>query len=782
MAIPESVFIAAVKEKIGKELNAEQLEIIVSPSNKNLNIVAGPGSGKTTVMVIRILYLIFVHKYEPKTILATSFTKKAAKQIRSRLLTWSDILISLWLDDEEFYNSHNWLNNLNFNAITSGTLDSIIQDIISPILRRLNEPPLVACDEVILRSIALRQVWKYELTKCDDFITYMDTCLPQADIKINYQRVRKIINQIVNFNERFINDIVDEEEFFASQKHAGAEIFEKALASYREELGNYGLCSFSLLQRRFYEVLQNGEADTEVCGFRTIFVDEFQDTNAIQEAIYFELLRRSKSQNNCNLVVVGDDDQSLYRFRGATVEIFLEHEKRIWAQLEQKTNTYYLFKNYRSTPNIIDACNEFLHIDEDFQSIRPKGKPLIVSANKKRPNFPILGLFRPTRGEISRELSSILHSITSKGLTVCLNDGTKEKLEGNHFNQICLLSHSPKEVRGNTRRLAGLLSDNLGSEKIFNYRGINIGEDRVIGIICGLILFCLDSDLEVQDECLSNYQQSLVIVPFDNWRNEASDYLHSLDSGGNSSLQKYIDEWNERKSLHGGEISDVYITSLIYDLLYWMPELSNQPETFLRLEVITRAIENLALITPYQMNIRGRKYRERSAENNDNYSVKRIMMHLLFPLSEGEFDVDEELIEIPPRNSISIMSIHQSKGLEFPMVVVDVGSDFKTNHFMQEMLRFPTGEGYDQAMEDLLRPYSSAFQGWPNGRTNSARRFDDLIRRTFVAFSRAEIALLLVGQSEKDSISPNLKIQNIQYAYDRNANLHLNWWRDIVLL
>lgn len=782
MPIPETVFIAAVKEKIGKELNDEQLEIIVSSSNKNLNIVAGPGSGKTTVMVIRILYLIFVQKFEPKTILATTFTKKAAKQIRSRLLTWSDVLISQWLDDEEYFEIHYWLKNLNFNAITSGTLDSIVQDILSPILRRLNEPPLVACDDVILRSIALRQVWKYKLNKNDDFIKYMDSCLPQADIKVNYQRVKKIIDQIVNFNERFINDIVDEDEFFSSQKHAGARIFEEVLASYRDELGIYGLCSFSLLQRRFYEILQNGEADADVCGFRTIFVDEFQDTNAIQEAIYFELIRRSKSQYNCNLVVVGDDDQSLYRFRGATVEIFLNHEKRIWSQLEQKTNTYYLFKNYRSTPNIIDACNDFLYIDEDFQSIRPKDKPLIVSANNKRPNFPILGLFRPTRDELSRELSRIIHSITSNGLTVCLNDGTKEKLAGSHFNQICLLCHSPKEVRGNKRRLAGLLSDNLGSEKVFNYRGINIGEDRIIGIICGLILYCLDGDFEVQDGCLSEYQQSLVTDPFNKWRNEASDYLHSLDSGRYISLQKYIDEWNERESLHGGEISDVYITSLIYDLLYWMPELSNLPETFLRFEVITRAIENLALITPYQMNVRGRKYRESSAEKNDNFSVKRIMMNLLFPLSEGLFEVDEELIEIPPRNSIPIMSIHQSKGLEFPMVVVDVGSDFKTNHFMQEMLRFPTGEGYDQAMEDLLRPYSSVFQGWPNGRTNSDRRFDDLIRRTFVAFSRAEIVLLLVGQSEKNSECPNLKIQNIQYAYDRNANLHLGWWSDILLL
>jgi len=779
MAISETDFLTAIKDVLERPLNDEQIGVVTAAPAHDLNVVAGPGSGKTTVMVLRILYLIFVHEYNPQTIMATTFTKKAAGQIRSRLLEWSDRLNGHWMADSAQEDNFEWLNELNFNAITSGTLDSIVQDLLSPILRRLNELPLLAGDSVIINILALRNIWG--IRNDDDFITYMSGVFPQAEIDSAYDRVNKVTKLLVNLNERLINDMVDEDAFFADQEHDGAANLQQALEEFRNELAEYGLCSFSQLQQRFLTAVQNGDADEQINHYRAILVDEFQDTNAIQEALYFAIIQRAEMSDDCNIMVVGDDDQSLYRFRGATVEIFLEHEARLAKALHRVTHTHYLFRNYRSTANIVNSCNHFLQLDDTYQEVRPADKPFIHPSNSTRADFPVLGMFRNSRDALAHDLAELLQNITNEGQEIALSLDEKELLVGSNYNQICLLGHSPKEERSDTRRLAGLLSDNLGPEHVFNYRGRNIGEDETISILCGLILHCIDGECVVQDD-LPGWMNAEVGI-FNGWRHSAMEYIDSLNGISLESLQQYIENWNNRASLNGGRNEDYYLVEIIYELIHWMPDLSNMPETYLRLEVLTRSIESLALITPYQMRIRGRAYRDRTAEENDRGSVNRIFRGLFYPLSKGLFEIDENLLEIPPINAMPILSIHQSKGLEYPMVIVDVGSDFRNEHRMQAFNRFPEiTNGYDQAMEDWLRPYSAAFPGWPNGRMIRDRCFDDLIRRTFVAFSRAQACLLLVGQGPGIGQGPHMGIRNIAYAYDRDGNQHQDWWEDIVFI
>ena len=115
------------------------------------------------------------------------------------------------------------------------------------------------------------------------------------------------------------------------------------------------------------------------------------------------------------------------------------------------------------------------------------------------------------------------------------------------------------------------------------------------------------------------------------------------------------------------------------------------------------------------------------------------------------------------------MSIHQSKGLEFPLVIVDVGSGFKTNDIKTQKLRFPKSLKEQKTIEDTIRRHSILGE---SERSEKDRLFDDLTRLYFVAFSRAESVLLLVG------LNPAIEGYNKKDQHINIPNIALGWSRD----
>jgi DNA helicase II / ATP-dependent DNA helicase PcrA len=154
------------------------------------------------------------------------------------------------------------------------------------------------------------------------------------------------------------------------------------------------------------------------------------------------------------------------------------------------------------------------------------------------------------------------------------------------------------------------------------------------------------------------------------------------------------------------------------------------------LEVICRAIAQNAAYSRYESKI---------WSNKESESIKEAYWNIFIPLATGVIELNEELIETFPRNRLSILSIHQAKGLEFPMVIVDVSSDFKANYSAQRFKRFPDpnkpGETY--ILEDEVRQFSP-LKDFPV-RPPIDRAFDDLVRQYFVAYSRAQKVLILIG-------------------------------------
>ena len=207
---------------------------------------------------------------------------------------------------------------------------------------------------------------------------------------------------------------------------------------------------------------------------------------------------------------------------------------------------------------------------------------------------------------------------------------------------------------------------------------------------------------------------------------------------------------------------------LAYKLTTWIEELQDDVEGVVYLEAITKSITQTGFFNEYHSNI--------SFENAyaERQSVLEAIWNIFIPLSTGGVKIDESLLETLPNNRVNVLSIHQSKGLEFPLVIVDVGSKFKTNDIKTQKLRFPKSLKDKITIEDSIRKHSVLGE---SDRSEKDRSFDDLTRLYFVAFSRAESVLLLVGLSSAiegyTKKNKHFDIPNVALGWSRNENYNL---------
>jgi DNA helicase-2/ATP-dependent DNA helicase PcrA len=164
---------------------------------------------------------------------------------------------------------------------------------------------------------------------------------------------------------------------------------------------------------------------------------------------------------------------------------------------------------------------------------------------------------------------------------------------------------------------------------------------------------------------------------------------------------------------------------------------TDDPEHQVYLEAISRAAAQAAAFSPYRaLILRDEPHRIRS--------IQAVIRDVLVPIADDFVEVDEDIMPSVPRNRLNLMTIHQAKGLEFPLVIVDIASDFKINHVKQRFRRFPDNASSVTMLENDL---ASCTPTGPlrTARTAIQRSFEDLIRLYYVAYSRPQSALLLIG-------------------------------------
>jgi DNA helicase-2/ATP-dependent DNA helicase PcrA len=313
-----------------------------------------------------------------------------------------------------------------------------------------------------------------------------------------------------------------------------------------------------------------------------------------------------------------------------------------------------------------------------------------------------------------------------------------------------ILMASPLEYTPHSaRRFPHYLRHYLEEEglEVFNPRGESLERAQTTELLAGLLLEYLDPGRSVENSL--DRLPSRARSSFHQWRKTARKSTFMDEVQG---------EW---------PYNELHLLELWYDLLSYTPD--GYKEERLRVEALTRTIEQASHFARYQGRV----------VPGEEASIQEVYWNLLVPLATGAIEVDELLLnqQPAPPNRVNIMSIHQAKGLEFPLVVVDVGSDYSRIHRSHAYRRFPLDGDRASHLEDQLRRYSPL--GEP-ARSSRDRAFDDLIRQYYVAFSRPKDLLLLIGLSPvKDGYrvdNERFYIPNVATGWDREAR----WpWRGL---
>lgn len=761
--IPINTFHRAIVSVRGNPPNTYQCQAIEKAPSDPLFIVAGPGSGKTTLLTLRILKLMIVDQIPARAILATTFTKKAAAELRSRILGWGFKIIDVLKQDTTLDKSQrDWLDRMDINQIITGTTDSLAERVLREYRQPGQIPPLLA-DGYITSTLMLKEgLFPNQIYKDDELKVFLRQFSGVA-YRFGVGGMAQVLTAIF---DRRQHDMVDWNRFVGSVSPTQQPIvglMDQALSSYQNALQTLKMLDFASLEAEFLIRLQNGTLKDFADQLQVVLVDEYQDSNLLQEQIYFALAQSSKGA----LTVVGDDDQSLYRFRGATVELFSDFENRYFQTFAKQPTQIFLSTNYRSTSNIVQFVNTFATMDQDYQTVRVANKPTISTHPKAISGLPVLGMFRDDVQTLGQDLAKFVHDIFC-GNGFVLPDGQviqKDPVKGAP-GDCALLCSSPNEYSGSGKiRLPGVMRDELGQRaptlEIFNPRGQSLTEIPVVCRFAGLLLECLDPGGRIQ-RGISGFNDINPIL--DNWRDEAINYTN--DTNCPKGLVDYAVGWGDRDPNQAKHVwpRQVSFLELLYGLVHWFPELHDDPEGQIYLEIFTRQASSAETIGKFK----GQVVYNSLKQDISDASVVEILRNVIAPIASGSTQINEDLVDMFPRNRLSVFSIHQSKGLEFPITIVDVGSDFKPGRGSgsHTFKRFPTKSGPPHLLEDLLRPYSPNL-GIPN-RSGVDRAFDDLFRLYFVAYSRAQEVLLLVGLN---SCLPN-GINTITTGYDRHGANH----------
>lgn len=279
-----------IEEKLMKY--SKEQELAIKHLNGPCMVIAGPGSGKTAVITGRIKYLIESAGVSPADILVITFTRAAASQMEQRFKAMTK--------------GHDY-------RVRFGTFHSIYFWIIKTAYN-LNNQSVISNDEK-------RKIIEKIL----------------AGMSLEYENKEDIISSILSQISIVKCDMINIENYYS--KDMPEDVFREVYRRFHHEMNRFGKIDFDDMMVMCYELLNKRPDILKSCRniFKYIMVDEFQDSNKIQYEI-FKLLAKPLE----NVFVVGDDDQSVYGFRGARPEIMFLFEKDF-----KNTRKYYLVDNYR---------------------------------------------------------------------------------------------------------------------------------------------------------------------------------------------------------------------------------------------------------------------------------------------------------------------------------------------------------------------------------------------------------------------------------------------------
>jgi len=656
--------------------NDQQKEAI-SYTDGPLLITAGPGTGKTFTLVQRAVYLIQEKNVAPEQIMIATFTEKAAKEIITR--------ITNELSERNI--------NVNVNEMYIGTFHSIclrfIQDNLEYTDFKKNYRLLDNLDQ------------QYFI-----FQNYFQTFKPieNIDVIFDAQGVWKRSMDIAGLVNTLNEELVDH-ALLCADNNVKIKVAGKVLCAYNELLKDQNMLDFSTIQTAAYRLLKDNKTILQKLQeqIRYIMIDEYQDTNYIQEQIVFLL-----GSENQNIAVVGDDDQGLYRFRGATIRNILEFPSKF---KEGTCKQVSLIRNYRSDSQIIDFYNDWMTTTSgtNFKFAWDKfryAKTIVPNeASPLKSSSVVTVSSKNDENEWQKKILAFIRKLLSSGKIT-------------NLNQIAFLFNSVKNDK--VIRLSKYLENNGIS--IYSPRSNMFFQRDEIMLLFGCLLLAFPTYVSILKKREFNYADESLYTYYEKCINKASEYM---DKDDGAELKRWISE-KEKKHLKLTKNTDYAFSGLFYQLMGSSPfsciidiELTNGAMDL-------RPVRNLSMFSKilakyeYLHNVK-----VFTVDTIDNVVEKFFNMYMKFLVNGGIGEYEDDS-EYAPSGCVSFLTIHQSKGMEFPITVV--GS---LNNYPRDR---------KSTIIDMIEPkyfHRKAFE--PADKI----KFFDFWRLYYTAFSRAQNMLVL---------------------------------------
>jgi DNA helicase-2/ATP-dependent DNA helicase PcrA len=599
------------------EANRSQL-LAICRTDGPVQIIAGPGSGKTFTLVERIAALLSKYELTPENLFVATFTDKAAQELITR--------ISSKLDQMGV--------RFNLNEMYLGTFHSIC-------LRFLQE--------------------NREFTRLRRNFTLMDQFDQQYFLYENLEAYRSIPNceavlgtaAVSSWNKsesllKWVNKISEEAldpEVLCTATDERIRAVGECYKLYHRQLDEANALDFSTIQIEALRLLQKHPQVLAELRERIkyLMIDEYQDTNTIQEKIIFALAGQLG-----NICVVGDDDQGLYRFRGATIRNILEFADKFPPGSSSKVP---LTINYRSHPQIIDFFNEWMteqNWSYDGKTFR-LDKHIEPPEDKWFPNVPAV-IKVSAEGVADNWHSEVLAFLRALQNSHALTN----------WNQVAFLFRSvrnPKVVA-----LARYLEKN--GIPVYSPRSNMFFEREEVRLMIGALIFLFpqfpearkwkpDAELEIWNY----YDQCFEL------------FAGELRKPENENLLKWARQ-AARKHCPLIQNADYAFSGLFYQLLQF-PLFSRYiaPDSLGSI-IESRASRNLALLSQLLNKF---EYLHRVSVLNPKFlekNIRNLFNQFLRFLKDGGINEYEDDTDYAPQGCVSFLTIHQAKGLEFPVVFV----------------------------------------------------------------------------------------------------------------
>lgn len=609
-------------------LNPEQKEAVMHLDGPLL-ILAGAGSGKTRVITYRIAYMMKKHHIAPGSILAITFTNKAANEMKER--------INKLVGDTSRY-------------IWSGTFHSIF----ARILRRHAE------------SIGFTSA--FTIVDTDDQIKLIKQVMAELEIPEKLYKPRNFQFEI----SKQKNDMIGVDEY---EKYAGKDVYyanaAKVYRRYQERLLENNSMDFDDILIYMVKLLRH---DPEVLSFyqnkfKYIMVDEYQDTNRAQ---YMAIKLLSDAHKN--ICVVGDDDQSIYSFRGADVRMILSFEKDFKGAKVVK-----LEQNYRSTSTILEAANKVIsnnrsRKDKKLRTDGEKGSQIILmNADTQLVEAmftadTIIKLVKSGKCQYSDIAVLYRMNALSRTLESSLREhGIPFKIYGG------MRFYDRKEIKDVFAYLRVIADgqDNLAFERIINVPKRGIGDATVdvvrelamnMGTDC--LTICRDAydfpELQRAAGKLNNFYALIDMMRQELYKNEKS-FSEYIDFVENKS--GIVDDIIAQRESKGELIDRVEnLKELLTEAVEF--EKTRRSESFDETELKKTEADNDIL----NIEIQNDPYLEGETKNIDTLEgLLNAYLETAALYASGDDDEESD-------NNVKLMSIHSAKGLEFNAVFI-VGAE-----------------------------------------------------------------------------------------------------------